>query len=748
MTLSVQRKVYLGFGVALLILAVIGVASYRGLRQAMDAARWVAHTHSVIESVDDASRDVATIEAGSRGFILTGDAVYLGPFRLAESRLDATLTQLRAQVADNTVEMARAQAISELARRRMAFADTTVQVMQHAGQGAAVTRMRTGVGRALSDSIRLLASTMRATEHALLDDRMQVQHAQEILASVIILFGFLVACGVAALAAVTIRRDMYERERLDDQLRAAVDEARRANQAKSDFLARMSHELRTPLNSVIGFSNVLLKSRDAIGEQATAYVERIRTNGTHLLGIINDILDLSKVESGRMDVVLENVDVARLVAATVAQIAPRGGEGPAVDVMLPAHIAPLRTDAAKLRQVLLNLVTNAAKFTEGGRVVVRGVTSPANDELLRLDVVDAGIGIPQDRLDGIFNAFEQVDSATSRRYGGTGLGLAIARSMCERMGYTLSVVSTPAVGSTFSIRFTPDAPALERHEPVAPPSGPAASRMEPMPTRAPEPAPASAASMARVLIIDDSDDARDLLVHMARECGCEALAAASGTIGLDMALTHRPDVILLDLMMPDMDGFEVLRRLKMREATARIPVIVVSIVGTENESHLVGAVDVIDKPVSRDALGDAIRRNIGTGNSRVLVVDDSEDVRRLLSAYLADFPSLTVATANSAEDGLARLDSFTPGLILLDLMMPGMGGLEFLRQLRARERFHDTPVVVITGKSLTADERRILERETVTVLAKGPALGAELTRAVRSALARMHPPASGAAADD
>ncbi|MGH7670011.1 MAG: ATP-binding protein, partial [Gemmatimonadaceae bacterium] len=480
--LSVPRKALLGFGAALLILAVIGAESYRGLQASTRASVRVRETYDAIQTLGEIEGDILDAESAVRGLVLTRRPEFRGPFKDAAHRVEIDLSGLQRVEPSNAAQAARARILSDSVRRKLAFSGRVLELYDAGHVAVAGDTIATGVGARLSASIRDQVARMMRAERALLDRRLEDERAEQQLATTIVLFGFLVACVVAGLAVLTIHRDMRERARLDAEVAAALDQAHAASKAKSEFLARMSHELRTPLNSVIGFANVLLKNGpQALDDQARAYIQRIRDNGTHLLEIINDILDLSKVESGRMDLVLETVDVTRLVTETVSQFMARGVDTPPIEVDVWPGVAPLRTDPDKLRQVLLNLISNAAKFTSDGRIVVRGVANARSGDLQRIDVIDSGVGIPADRLDRIFHAFEQADSSVQRRFGGTGLGLAIARSMCERLGYRLAVVSTPDVGSTFSILTDQRAPLLARHEG---PGAPGGRRPEPAPIKA------------------------------------------------------------------------------------------------------------------------------------------------------------------------------------------------------------------------------------------------------------------------
>jgi PAS domain S-box-containing protein len=392
--------------------------------------------------------------------------------------------------------------------------------------------------------------------------------------------------------AVVNFRDVTARKRGELELIVARDAAEAANRAKSDFLARMSHELRTPLNSIIGFANVLRKNRQGTLRPAEVnYLERVYANGTHLLGIINDILDLSKVEAGRMtlDVAPAALDV--LVRETVAEIEGQARDhAVALRAELPERVLPIDTDAARMKQVLINLIGNALKFTERGEVVVR-LETDGGGHPVRLEVRDTGIGIPPDRLDAIFNVFEQAESMINRRFGGSGLGLAISRSLCDLMGHRLEVASVEGEGTTMMIRL---GDGLSRSRMRTPSAMPAES------PPAGEPAPLPAQHL--VLVVDDDVDARVLLGSLLDEAGCRAVSAATGVEALRLARELRPAVIFLDLLLPKISGYDVLRILQGDKALRGTPVVIVSAVGSESRNVLGGAAAILDKPVDRAAL--------------------------------------------------------------------------------------------------------------------------------------------------
>ncbi|MEO8562528.1 MAG: PAS domain S-box protein [bacterium] len=400
--------------------------------------------------------------------------------------------------------------------------------------------------------------------------------------------------------AVVNFRDITARKRSELELIVARDAAEAASRTKSDFLARMSHELRTPLNSIIGFANVLLKNKgDDLGEAHLSYLNRIAANGRHLLGLINDILDLSKIEAGRMTLELGPVRLDTLIAETVSECEGQLRDRPvALRTELPASVTAVVTDEARLKQVLINLIGNALKFTERGEIVVRLEVGDTG-EPVRLEVRDTGIGIPAGRLDAIFNVFEQAEAMINRRFGGTGLGLTISRSLCELMGHRLDASSVEGEGTTMTIHLaeraiaahvstistpTSAAPAIDLHVTLAG-DGP-----------------------RTVLIVDDDRDTCLLLGTLVEEAGHRAVTASSGVEGLRLARELRPALVFLDLRLPRISGFDVLRILRADADLGATPVVIVSVVATDSRSALAGAAALLDKPLDRERVLAALQR--------------------------------------------------------------------------------------------------------------------------------------------
>ena len=403
--------------------------------------------------------------------------------------------------------------------------------------------------------------------------------------------------------AVVNFRDITARKHAEFELIVARDAAEAASRAKSDFLARMSHELRTPLNSIIGFANVLQKNRPAtMTDEQVSYCHRIATNGLHLLGLINDILDLSKIEAGRMTLELSPVMLDTLVRETIDELEGQTRDRPVVlRAEIPDAIRSIQTDAARMKQVLINLIGNALKFTARGEVAVVIDVDPEGRPL-RIAVRDTGIGIPASRLEAIFNVFEQAESMTARRFGGTGLGLAISRSLCELMGHRLDVESVEGEGTAMVIQLG-DPPRSSRRS--APMGVPVIVAQDPAPGG---PRRDTTSETPMVLVVDDDPDARLLLGQLIEEAGCQVATADSGIEALRLARELLPDMIFLDLRLPKISGFDVFRILQADEALRDTPVVIVSVVGSESRPGLSGAAAILDKPVGRQQVVDVIRR--------------------------------------------------------------------------------------------------------------------------------------------
>ncbi|MBD3852587.1 MAG: response regulator, partial [Acidobacteria bacterium] len=491
------------------------------------------------------------------------------------------------------------------------------------------------------------------------------------------------------------------------------------------FLANMSHELRTPMNAIIGYSEMLAEEAEDDGlDDMIPDLKKINAAGNHLLALINDILDLSKIEAGRMDLYLERFDVRQMLAEAVDTVTPLIAKN---DNRLVTDfgddIGSIRADLTKLRQSLFNLLSNAAKFTEGGTVTLAVKRDPRESgDWIELSVSDTGIGIREEMLDHVFEEFSQADDSTSRDYGGTGLGLPISRRFCQMMGGDISVSSEHGIGSTFTIELPAQVDALEAAK--------ASAQIDAGEGRSVE------GDRPPILVIDDDQDSRELLQRTLEADGHSVVTAADGEEGLELARRLHPILITLDVMMPGLDGWAVLKELKADPDLHRIPVMMVTIESQQDLGYSLGAVEHLTKPVNRGQLLQLVSRYTrAESGTHALVVDDDEGIRDLFGTALSE----AGWTVDEARDGAKALECVSlraPDIVLLDLMMPVMNGFEFLFEFRRQKDFRSVPVIVVTAKDLTDDERLLLNGGMVRIVKKGGLNREQLLEQVREFVAK------------
>lgn len=517
---------------------------------------------------------------------------------------------------------------------------------------------------------------------------------------------------------VAVYSDISDLKQKQAQLETANEKAVAANSAKSQFLASMSHELRTPLNAIIGYSEMLSEDAEDMGfDSAIEDLEKIMSSGRHLLSLINDVLDLSKIEAGKMEVYVETFPLKSLleeVADTVAPLIARNDNTLVLD--LEVGDDEIETDKTKLRQNLFNLLSNAAKFTKNGKIELSAARGQKNGApTFRFAIRDEGIGMTPEQRAKLFQAFVQADQSTTRNFGGTGLGLAIAQQFTQMMGGEITVESETGVGSVFSFeipaRFS-DGGAPEELEPVE-----------------------GTSVLGRVLIVDDEEEARAAAARIVREKGYEVLMASDAKTGLRIARDQAPDAVILDVIMPERDGWSMLREMKADPVLCEMPVILATIVADREMGLAFGAVEHLIKPVDPDQLVSTLEAIADGREKDVLIVDDDVATRNLFRRILTR-EGWYVREASDGSRALTLLDNHKPTLMVLDIMMPNLDGFEVLKTVRTRQDLADLPVIVATSKDLTRAELDWLKANAGEVIRKGETGRSDLVAALSRHLDR------------
>jgi signal transduction histidine kinase/DNA-binding response OmpR family regulator len=530
-------------------------------------------------------------------------------------------------------------------------------------------------------------------------------------------------------------REIYvanlELQKLNDQLEVLVeertaelskarDEAVEASQIKSQFLANMSHELRTPLNAIIGYSEILFEEAQDMGEQTFADdLQRINKSGKHLLTLINDILDLSKIEAGKMELYLEMCNVPNVIEEVLTTVFPLvEARGNKLEVDYPQ--GELHTDLTKLRQILLNLLSNASKFTKEGTIRLDvGYTDRGGKQGIAFRVKDSGIGMTPEQIDHLFEAFRQADSSMTRKYGGTGLGLAISERLCRMMRGGITVESVYGEGSEFTVWLPlriDETDGKDAEEDYA------------------ELLAAGAEADYTLLLIDDDPAMFNLIQRYLKKERCNVVFARNGSEGIRLAKVLRPDMISLDVLMPGMDGWSVLTMLKNDPELADIPVVMLSMTDDKKLGYALGAAEFVTKPILRERLMAILNKYLPErSGASVLVIEDDATTGQMMSKLLKK-EGFRVTVATDGQIALNCIEQSVPKLILLDLMMPNMDGFEFAQELRKRDPWRVIPIVVVTAKEITSEDRMRLNGYVENIVQKGSVDQDELLAEIRMLL--------------
>ncbi len=709
---------------------IVAATAYAALVSLRDAQWWVTHTYRVIETLRAQEASLLEAESAARGMLLAPAPEEQQRYERARAEALSGIDELQSLTADNARQEERLVRFRAATEARTGYLDRALQTRSVA---------RPAEGRALASAVRALAADIEGEERALLAARTESATTRSVLTKIILVAGSGIAFLLSLLFMRDLKRDIDAREetrRLIEQqarqlgeqtviLEASKNAAEAANRTKSMFLANMSHELRTPLNAVLGYSEMLQEEAEDRGlDGFIPDLKSIHAAGKHLLELVNDVLDLSKIEAGKMDLFLEDFPLATMLDDVERTIRPLIGEKENELVVTRGELGTMRGDLTKVRQTLFNVLSNAAKFTDHGTIRLEAETKDeAGRRWVVFRVTDSGIGMNAEQRGRLFEPFVQADASTTRKFGGTGLGLAISRRFCHMMGGDIQAASEPGQGSTFTITLP-----LE----VAP------SRVE---STAALPQSSDdhddVAARPLVLVVDDDHDTRDLMERYLTKEGFRVITAKEGDEGLRLARELRPMAMTLDVMMPTTDGWSVLTQMKADPELREIPVIMLTMVSDRGLAYRLGASEFMTKPIDRARLAEVVSRYRSdvNGESTALVVEDDAETRRMTRAML-ERDGWKVDEAENGARALERIAEKRPDVILLDLMMPTMDGFELAATLHASDAWKLIPIVVLTAKDLTEDDRQRLTGSVEKIVQKGAYERRKLLDDVRDIVAR------------
>ncbi|MCK5522648.1 MAG: response regulator [Thiomargarita sp.] len=521
--------------------------------------------------------------------------------------------------------------------------------------------------------------------------------------------------------------NISEQKWLITDLQQAKQKSEEANLAKSQFLANMSHELRTPMNTIVGCAEMLEEEiKESDQDNLLQDVKNVHTAAKHLLALLDGILDISKIEAGKMQLYSERFDLKNMIQNTITTIQPViENKANALRILWDEDLGEVYTDLSKVRQIIFNLLNNASKFTKQGIITLevrRQREKNEDDDWIIISVSDEGVGLTEEQKSDLFQVFTQADASTSRNYGSTGLSLAITKHFTQMLGGNINVKTELGKSCHFTVRL-PALMIVEKQEDVA----------SETPLRMPDIPMESGV----LLVIDDDETVRELLTIYLSKIGYHVVTASSGQEGLKLAKKLRPDTITLDVMMPGMDGWQVLSKLKADPDLAHIPVIMLTMTDDQNIGYSLGAAEFLNKPITRSQLIKVLRKYRSKNASCTVMVVEDEPITREMMVRMIHKMGWQVIEAENGKIALQLMQERQPDLILLDLMMPQMDGFEFIIQLQQHKTCSLTPVVVLTAKDITVEDRLWLSNRVETVFQKGAYSRDELLTELRQLLVRV-----------
>jgi len=733
--ISIEKKIGLGFAGALFILAAIDGISYLSIENLIANSTSIAHTRRIINQVDALTVAIADAGSAARGYVIAGTPSHLERYDQARDEIQQTLADLKTLTSDNPRQQLRLGAIAVPLADTLAFYRRSIGLNEVGRHADAADMVLSTQEEALNTGLRKQLLDIKSEETALLLLRTDSADSSARQSTVALIGGSLLSVVILSLVFRHLMREVATRKRseeglgqLGSQLRVANqrlersnDELARGSRLKSDFLSSMSHEFRTPLNAITGYSELL--AEDATGplsDKQRRFVGHIQRGAKHLLDLINDILDLSKIEAGKIEIHRESVTVREMLFEVISAIRPLAiAKGIEIDCRVPDHDA-VYADRLRLKQIAFNLLSNALKFTPAGGSV--WIESAADGQMMTISVCDTGTGIPHQEHESIFENFYQAGAGTKGLREGTGLGLAIVKRLVVLQGGRIWVESEPGAGSRF--RFDLPLVAVWPDNPEAPANA----------NRAPG---EGSSGVPLILVVDDDPGGSGPLVSYLEETGFRTMCTRPGREASRMAGKLQPAIVLLSLRTDGVGGWRTLCELKAHPATSGIPVIVTSAEDGMQLGFTLGAAEPITRPLSREALAEIVRQHLPSrtaGPSAVLVVDDDPGTIEMASEVLRA-AGYSPVTARNGREALAILAETPVDAVLLDLIMPEMDGFEVLRRIRDIRGLREIAIVVLTGKQLSGEDIEILQSQSAAFLQKGTswkeALLPELRRAIQ-----------------